>query len=154
MKLSTKGRYGLRAMINMAVHKNEGPNAVYLVAEREGISDRYLEQLMVSLKRAGLIKSIRGPQGGYVLSREPQDITVGQIIRALEGPIAPVDCVSEEYPEECDRADQCVTRLIWAKVRDSIAQVLDSYTLQDLVLESKQLNSTCSGAPEAQERGK
>lgn len=144
MKLSTKGRYGLRAMINMAIHKDEGPNAVYLVAEREGISDRYLEQLMVALKRAGLIKSIRGPQGGYILSREPEQITVGQIIRALEGPIAPVDCVSEEYPEDCERADQCVTRLLWTKVRDSIADVLDSYTLQDMVTESKQMNPDCS----------
>ncbi|MGE5544007.1 MAG: RrF2 family transcriptional regulator [Bacillota bacterium] len=147
MKLSTKGRYGLRAMLNLAIHKDEGPNAVYLVAEREGISDRYLEQIMTSLKRAGLIKSIRGPQGGYVLTREPDEITVGQIIRALEGPIAPVDCVSEEYPEECERADHCVTRLLWAKVRDSIAGVLDSYSLQDLVEESKQNISTgCESA--------
>lgn len=143
MKLSTKGRYGLRAMLNLAIHKDEGPNAAYLVAEREGISDRYLEQIMTSLKRAGLIKSIRGPQGGYVLTRKPDEITVGQIIRALEGPIAPVDCVSEEYPEECDRADHCVTRLLWANVRDSIADVLDSYTLQDLVEESKRANFNC-----------
>jgi Rrf2 family protein len=78
MKLSTKGRYGLRAMINMAVHQDEGPNAVYLIAEREGISERYLEQLMVSLKRAGLIKSVRGPQGGYTLAREPRILPWGR----------------------------------------------------------------------------
>lgn len=148
MKLSTKGRYGLRAMLNLALHRDEGPTAVYLVAEEEGISDRYLEQIMTSLKRAGLIKSVRGPQGGYVLTRDPGEITVGQIIRALEGPIAPVDCVSEEYPEECDRADHCVTRLLWAKVRDSIAGVLDSYSLQDLVEEAKQANSNCSKSAE------
>jgi len=135
-------------MVNLAVHKDEGPNAVYQVAEREGISDRYLEQIMTSLKRAGLIKSIRGPQGGYVLTREPAEITVGEIIRALEGPIAPVDCVSEEYPEECERADYCVTRVLWAKVRDSIAGVLDSYSLQDLVEEAKRKKLNGNGSAE------
>ena len=135
MRLSTKGRYGLRAMLDLAIHKDEGPSAIYLVAEREGISDRYLEQIMTALKRAGLVKSIRGPQGGYVLTREPGELTVGQIIRALEGPIAPVDCVSEEHPEQCQRADRCITRLLWAKVRDSIAGVLDSYSLEDLLKE-------------------
>ena len=141
MKVSTKGRYGLRAMLDMALHQNEGPMAVHIVAERQGLSDRYLEQLMVPLKKAGLVKSVRGPQGGYVLAKEPRDITVGEIIRALEGPIAPVDCVSEEYPEECERAEFCVARLIWSKVRDSIAEVLDSFSLEDLVQESRRIST-------------
>lgn len=137
MKLSTRGRYGLRAMIDMAQSDEVGPIATRLIAERQGISERYLEQLMVPLKRAGLVKSVRGSQGGYLLGKKPQDITAGDIVRILEGPIAPVECVSETNPEACSRADYCVTRVVWTKVRDSIAEVLDSYTLADLAHESK-----------------
>ena len=139
MKLSTRGRYGLRAMIDMAKSEDKGPIATHTIAERQGISERYLEQLMVPLKRAGLVKSIRGSQGGYILGKSPDCITAGDIIRVLEGPIAPVECVSESNPEACDRADFCVTRVIWTKVRDSIAEVLDSYSLADLVQESQQI---------------
>jgi len=137
VKLSTRGRYGLRAMIDMAQSEDKGPIATHTIAERQGISERYLEQLMVPLKRAGLVKSIRGSQGGYILGKSPDNITAGDIIRVLEGPIAPVECVSESNPEECDRADYCVTRVIWTKVRDSIAEVLDSYSLADLVQEAQ-----------------
>ena len=105
------------------------------------MSERYLEQLMVPLKRAGLVKSVRGAQGGYILARNPQDITAGDIIRVLEGPIAPVECVSESNPEACSRADFCVTRSLWTKVRDSIAEVLDSYTLADLARQAQQMGS-------------
>jgi len=139
VKLSTRGRYGLRAMIDMAKSEDKGPIATHTIAERQGISERYLEQLMVPLKRAGLVKSIRGSQGGYILGKSPDCITAGDIIRVLEGPIAPVECVSESNPEACDRADFCVTRVIWTKVRDSIAEVLDSYSLADLVQESQQI---------------
>ncbi|MGE5405438.1 MAG: RrF2 family transcriptional regulator [Candidatus Saccharibacteria bacterium] len=137
MKLSTKGRYGLRAMLDMALHQDQGPITVNSIADREGLSDRYLEQLMVPLKKVGLVKSVRGAQGGYILAKEPKDITVGDIIRALEGPVAPVDCVSEDRPEECSRSEACVTRIVWAKIRDSISEVLDSFTLEDLVIETK-----------------
>ena len=139
MKLSTKGRYGLRAMIDMASCEDNTPIATRCIAEREGLSERYLEQLMVPLKRAGLIKSVRGSQGGYILARDPQDITAGDIIRVLEGPIAPVECVSEFNPEKCTRSDICVTRTLWSQVRDSSAQVLDSYTLADLARESQRM---------------
>lgn len=139
MKLSTRGRYGLRAMIDMAQSEDKSPIATHTIAERQGISERYLEQLMVPLKRAGLVKSVRGSQGGYVLGRKPGDITAGDIIRVLEGPIAPVECVSEHNPEICERSDYCVTRILWAKVRDSIAEVLDSYSLNDLAQESQKL---------------
>lgn len=144
MKLSTKGRYGLRAMIDMARWGDNSAISSHTIAEREGLSERYLEQIMVPLKRAGLIKSIRGFQGGYVLARNSQDITAGDIIRALEGPIAPVECVSETNPEPCTRSDYCVTRVVWTKVRDSIAQVLDSYTLADLALESQKIDHVAS----------
>jgi Rrf2 family cysteine metabolism transcriptional repressor len=137
VRLSTRGRYGLRAMLDMAMDQSDGPITLNSISERQGVSIGYLEQLMVPLKKEGLIRSIRGAQGGYLLARDPEDITVGDIIRALEGPIAPVACVSEDYPEECDRAEGCVTRLVWAKVRDSIVEVLDSLTLYALVEEAR-----------------
>ncbi|MDD3898187.1 MAG: Rrf2 family transcriptional regulator [Syntrophomonadaceae bacterium] len=139
MKLSTRGRYGLRAMIDIAQCKDEGPVAIHSIAGRQGLSERYLEQLIVPLKRAGLVKSIRGSQGGYVLGKNPDTITAGDIIRVLEGPIAPVDCISEKNPEACERADGCITRVLWTEVRDTIAGVLDSYSLSDLARESQEL---------------
>ncbi len=140
MKLSTKGRYGLRAMLDLAQNKEEGPIASHTIAQRQDISERYLEQLLIPLKKAGLVKSIRGSQGGYVLGKAARDISVGDIIRVLEGPLAPVDCVNEVNPDDCKRADHCVTRLIWAKVRDSVAEILDSYSLEDLVDESHKMS--------------
>lgn len=140
MKLSTKGRYGLRAMLDMALSEEAGPIASHTIAKRQDISERYLEQLLIPLKQSGLVKSIRGSQGGYILGRAPKDISVGDIIRVLEGPLAPVDCVNELNPDDCKRADSCVTRIIWAKVRDSIAEVLDSYSLEDLVNESNKMS--------------
>ncbi len=139
MKLSTKGRYGLRAMVDLAQHKDEGPVAVHSIAERQGLSDRYLEQLMVPLKKAGLVKSVRGAQGGYTLARGSEKIIVGDVVRALEGPIAPVECVSEEFPDECARSEECVTRIVWTKMRNAITEALDSFTLADLVEESTRL---------------
>ncbi len=140
MKLSTKGRYGLRAMLDMALSEEEGPIASHTFAHRQEISERYLEQLLIPLKQAGLVRSVRGSQGGYILGRAPQDISVGDIIRVLEGPLAPVDCVNELNPDDCKRADFCVTRMIWARVRDSIADILDSYSLEDLVNESHKMS--------------
>ena len=142
MKLSTKGRYGLRALLDMAIYQSNGPVTLNNIAERQGLSEGYLEQLMMPLKRAGIVRSVRGAQGGYLLSKDPKDITVGEIIRVLEGPIAPVACVNEDFPEECARAGSCVTRIVWEKVRDSISEVLDSYTLQGLVEESQKHGET------------
>lgn len=139
MRLSTKGRYGLRAMIEIASRQGEGPVTIHLIAEQQGLSERYLEQLLIPLKQAGLVKSVRGAQGGYVLGQNAEDITAGDIIRVLEGPIAPVECISEKHPEECGRAEMCVTRGIWSQVRDAISEILDSYSLQDLVEESRSL---------------
>lgn len=136
MKLSTKGRYGLRAMIEIAMSKEEGPITTHTIAKRQGISERYLEQLLIPLKQAGLVKSLRGAQGGYILGRDAEKITAGDVIRVLEGPIGPVDCIGEIYTQECSRADHCVTRNLWEKVHDAISSVLDSYTLADLVREA------------------
>ncbi|MDU4960631.1 MAG: Rrf2 family transcriptional regulator [Sporomusaceae bacterium] len=134
MKLSTKGRYGVAAMYDLALHYGQGPISLKSVALRQGISEHYLEQLMSTLRRAGFVKSVRGAQGGYTLTREPAVISVGDIIRIMEGPIAPVDCLLSDASDNdyCDRAGVCVTRNVWLKVRDSINQVLDSITLDDL----------------------
>lgn len=139
MKLSTRGEYGLRAMFDLAQHYGEGPIPIKSVAERQDISEHYLEQLIAVLRKAGLVKSVRGAQGGYVLSREPEEITVGDIIRVLEGPIAPVECLNTAEGESCERAETCVTRGIWEKVRDSISDVLDSFTLADMVAKANQM---------------
>ncbi|MDW7673150.1 MAG: Rrf2 family transcriptional regulator [Bacillota bacterium] len=139
MKLSTKGEYGVRAMFDIAMRHGEGPISLKSIAERQDISEHYLEQLIAGLRKAGLVRSIRGAQGGYILAREPDEIKVGDIIRVLEGPIAPVDCVCEEEPEKCNRAESCVTRGIWAKLRDSISNVLDSITLADMCQEAAEL---------------
>lgn len=139
MKLSTKGRYGVAAMYDLALHYGQGPISLKSVAQRQGISEHYLEQLMGTLRKAGYVKSVRGAQGGYTLTREPAAITVGDIIRIMEGPIAPVDCLLAEAADNkyCLRAGHCVTRGVWAKVRDSIAAVLDGISLADLAKEER-----------------
>lgn len=132
LKLSTKGRYGVKAMFELALHYGKGPIPLNIIAERQDISEAYLEQLMAGLRKAKLVKSIRGAQGGYMLAQKPSKITIGDIIRVLEGPLAPVDCVIQGEPVECEKADKCVTRGIWEKIRDSLSDVLDSITLQDM----------------------
>ncbi|MDT8901036.1 RrF2 family transcriptional regulator [Anaeroselena agilis] len=139
MKLSTKGRYGVSAMFDLALHHGQGPISLKSVAQRQGISEHYLEQLMGTLRKAGYVKSVRGAQGGYTLTKSPEEITVGDIIRIMEGPTAPVDCLLADTADNkyCARAGNCVTRGVWAKVRDSIDAVLDSITLADLANEDK-----------------
>jgi Rrf2 family cysteine metabolism transcriptional repressor len=124
LKISTKGRYGLTIMMELAAKYGEGPTSLKSIAERNQLSEHYLEQLVAPLRNAGLVKSIRGAYGGYILSKEPESITSGDIIRILEGPISPVD-----FPEEDDPAK----RQLWLKIRDSIAEVLDNTTLLDLI---------------------
>lgn len=141
MRLSTRGHYGLKAMFDLAEHYGSEPIPLKTVAERQNISDNYLEQLIAVLRKAGLVKSVRGAQGGYILAREPGNITVGDIIRAMEGPIAPVDCVSEVEPTECDQAESCITRMVWARVRDSLAEVMDSITLADMLRDAENLTA-------------
>lgn len=124
MKISTKGRYGLTIMMELAAKFGEGPISLKSIAERNGLSEHYLEQLVAPLRNAGLVKSIRGAYGGYILSKEPADITSGDIIRILEGPISPVDFTEEDDPAK---------RNLWLRIRDSIAEVLDSTTLENLI---------------------
>lgn len=131
MKFSTKAQYGLRAMIELALHYQRGPITVKNIAEYQEISEAYLEQLMSLLIKQDLVKSLRGAQGGYILAREPAEIKVSEVINALE-PVGPVDCVKRENPAECSRFGQCVSRIVWEKVRNVIEEALDSLTLQDL----------------------
>lgn len=120
-------------MFDLAVRYGQGPISIKEISDRQGISEPYLEQLFSSLRKSGLVTSIRGAQGGYILSYEPKDISVGDIIRVLEGPIAPADCVLEEDPVICKKRETCVTREIWAEIRDSINKVIDNINLADMV---------------------
>ncbi len=133
MQVSTRGRYGLRAMVDMALHATQGPMALRVIAERQGISESYLEQVFTSLRKSGLVRASRGAQGGYELSRPPNEITVGQILRSLEGSIAPVYCVDEQSSGTgCEREKSCITRSFWEELRDKINEFIDGVTLQDL----------------------
>lgn len=139
MKLSTKGRYGVAAMYELALQHGQGPVSLKSVAQKQRISEHYLEQLMGTLRKAGYVKSVRGALGGYSLTKDPADISVGDIIRIMEGPIAPTDCLLENQAggDTCKRVSICVTRGVWAKVRDSITSVLDSISLADLCREEQ-----------------
>lgn len=132
MKISTKGRYGLRVMLDLAVLNGEGPIPLRTIAMRQNISEKYSEQIITQLHRIGLVQSFRGAQGGYLLATDPQNITVGQILRALEGSMAPVYCVGPNA-EPCEREDYCVTVGVWRKIRDAVDSVIDTISLQDLV---------------------
>ncbi|NLN07545.1 MAG: Rrf2 family transcriptional regulator [Firmicutes bacterium] len=140
MKLSTKGRYGIRAMFDLALYGGENAITLKSVAQREHISEKYLEHLFSSLKKAGLIHSVRGAQGGYRLARPASEITIGDIIRVLEGPVAPTDCVIEENGDAvCERSNDCVMRTIWRRVRDAVNEILDGITLEEIVEEQRKL---------------
>lgn len=136
MKLSTKGRYGLMAMFQLAQDYGEGPISLKYIAEKQELSENYLEQLFSSLRRDGLLNSFRGAQGGYILSREPKDITVGQVLRSLEGDLAPADCLLHD---ECYKEDGCATKLVLMRIQESIDSVVDSITLEDMVEDSVQI---------------
>ncbi len=123
MKISTKGRYGLTIMIELAKKHGDGPISLKSIAQTNDLSEHYLEQLIAPLRNAGLVKSIRGAYGGYVLGNEPNHITAGDIIRVLEGPITPVEGIEDEEP---------VKRQLWIRIRDAVKDVLDGTTLEDL----------------------
>lgn len=134
MKLSTKGRYGVLALYDLALGYGQGAVALKGIAERQGISENYLEQLMGTLRKAGFVKSIRGAQGGYMLAREPESITIGEIIVAMEGPIAFADCMlmDGDEPYVCKKAAGCGRRGVWARIGTRINDVLNSITLAEL----------------------
>ena len=132
MKISTKGRYALRLMLDLALNNNGEPVRIKDIAARQEISDKYLEQIISTLNKAGYVKSIRGPQGGYLLTREPEKYTVGMILRLTEGSLAPVTCLEDEV-NSCPRQDSCVTLRLWQMLDEAISDVVDNVTLSDLV---------------------
>lgn len=145
MKLSTKGRYGLRALIDLAQYSETEPVSISSISARQGISERYLEQLMALLKKADLVKSIRGAGGGYVLTREKKDISVGDVLRALEGNLEPVECSGFLTEEGCEAAGGCVTKYVWQRINESINRTVDEIKLDQLVEESRQMKCQTAG---------
>jgi len=130
VKVSTRGQYGARALVDMALHYGEGSVLLRDIARRQGISVRYLQHLLTPLIKAGIVKSVRGAHGGVALARPPEEIRLGEAIHVLEGSFAPVECVDD--PDSCDRYAECVTREVWAELKKAMSGVLDSTTLLDL----------------------
>lgn len=133
MKISTKGRYALRLMLDIALNeKNGNPVRIKDIARRQELSGKYLEQIISVLNKAGFVKSIRGPQGGYLLTKQPSEYTVGMILRLTEGSLSPVSCLDDEN-NICERLDECATIVLWRKLNDAISGVVDTVTLEDLI---------------------
>lgn len=139
MKISTKGRYAVRLMLDLAQHNTGDTVKLNKIAERQNISEKYLEAIIAMLKRAGYVKSIRGTAGGYTLTRNPNEYTVGDILRVTEGDMAPVECLCENA-KACDRMDVCITVKIWRELYDATNTVMDKYTLETLVEMAKNHN--------------
>jgi Rrf2 family transcriptional regulator, cysteine metabolism repressor len=137
MKVSSRGEYGVRAMVSLAKHYGQGPMSIAAMAKDSSVPMPYLEQLIGPLRRAGLVESTRGARGGYKLTRSPSDVRVGEVYRVMEGPVAPMDCVSEDVTQQtCPLIDGCETRPVWLRMRDAIVDSLDSMTLADLIAQS------------------
>ena len=133
MKLATRSRYGTRMMLDLAQHYDQGPVQIGDVSKRENISVKYLEQLIIPLKKANFIKSVRGPKGGHMLAKPPEEITVGDIVRILEGGINLSSCI--ENPEVCDRTTRCLTRGVWEEATKAMYDKLNSATLSKMIKE-------------------
>jgi len=141
VRMSSKGRYSTRAMMELALHFGQGLVQVKDISARQQISERYLEQLLVRLRRAGLVRGIRGARGGFTLTKPPTEIRLSEIIKAAEGSVEPAKCLDE--PELCPQSDGCVSRNVWGEIGRAINQVLEATTLQDLVEqhEGREINS-------------
>lgn len=130
MKISTKGQYGLRALVDLAAHAGERPVLLSDIAERQQLSKRYLERLFTMLRDRGIVRTLRGAAGGYLMAREPREVTVAEVLEVLEGPLAPVDCLADQ--KECKIRDLCITHELWVELEESIRQTLARITLDDL----------------------
>ena len=135
MKLSTRTRYGIRAILELASNYGKGPLQTNLIAKRQDISVKYLEQLMAILKSSGLVKSVRGAKGGYMLAKRPDQIKLDDVFYCLEGPVVTVECLEDK--DYCARFADCISRQLWAQVQQAIKNVLQSMTLQDLIDRAK-----------------
>ena len=132
MKISTRGRYALRLMMDIAMHDSGEPVRIKDIARRQEVSEKYLEQIIAILNKAGFVRSIRGPKGGYTLSKKPEEYTAGMILRLTEGSLAPVSCLELDV-NDCPRQDQCATLELYKRIDDAVHQVVDNVTLADLV---------------------
>jgi Rrf2 family protein len=140
MKISTQGRYGLRALVDLVENEDsEGAIPLREISERQKISERYLEQLFAKLRKAGIVKSVRGAHGGYMLNRPADKITVGDVVKTLEGNLAPVDCTITNKGEQCQFEGECVTHEVWEEIKIKIEDIIESITLQDLKERSLEL---------------
>ncbi|MBS7341427.1 MAG: RrF2 family transcriptional regulator [Suilimivivens sp.] len=137
MKISTKGRYALRLMLDLAIYNTGEPVSLKDVARRQQISEKYLEQIISVLNKAGFVRSVRGAQGGYMLTKEPAEYTVGSVLRLTEGDLAPVSCVGMDSVD-CDRRDGCVTVRIWEQLNEAVNNVVDNITVADMVMWQKE----------------
>lgn len=140
MKISTRGRYALRLMLDVALNGQEAPVRIKDIAQRQEISEKYLEQIVSVLNKAGLVRSIRGPQGGYRLMKKPEEYTVGTILRFIEGSLAPVACMDADV-NDCPRQGGCATLRLWEMLNDAIENVVEHVTLADLVTWQKDLDA-------------
>lgn len=138
MKLSTKGKYGIKAMLELALVYNKGAISVRSISEKQNISELYLEQIFSILRKNEFIKSIRGAKGGYVLIKDPKDVTIKNIMDVLEGPVSISNCI--EHGANCDNLDKCATRILWVKIKDAIDDIFTSVTLQHIIDEHNKLN--------------
>ena len=135
MKLTTKGRYATRAMLDLALHRDEGAILVRDIARRQEVSEKYLKQLFAPLKAAGLVRTIRGARGGFTLAKPPSEIKLIEIVQVMDGSMAPSECVDDA--QICSRSDSCVTRQVWTEIKEATDKVLESTNLQDLVVRSR-----------------
>ncbi|MBP1561215.1 MAG: Rrf2 family transcriptional regulator [Oscillospiraceae bacterium] len=142
MKISTKGRYALRMLLDLALNSKDGYVALKDIAERQNVSKKYLEQIVPLLSKSGLLKTNRGYQGGYMLAKSPEAYTVGEILRLTEGSLAPIPCL-ENAPNECARAEACMTLYVWEGLYKAITDYLDGITLQDIINHGTEGNDYC-----------
>jgi len=145
MRLSTKGEYASRAMLELSLQHRTGPLHIRTISAAQDIPERFLEQILLLLKRAGYLRSKKGPHGGYVLARPPAEITVAEIIRVMDGPLAPIDCVSVTAHEACSRERFCGLRWLWKECRDALAEILERTTFADLAEKTQQAKKRTGG---------
>ena len=140
MRLSTQSRYGVRAIFDIAYHSEGLETQVKEISRRQGISQRYLEQIFQKLKKGGIVASKRGPSGGYFLNKKPEDITVGEVIQITEGGINPVLCVNpEDSSQPCKKSGECVTQVVWSEAGKRLREYFDSVTIRDLCIKAKEI---------------
>jgi len=142
MKLSTKGEYASRAMLELSLHHGEAPLHIRDISASQDIPERFLEQILLQLKRAGYLRSKKGPHGGYFLAKPPSRISVAEVIRVMDGPLAPIGCVSVTAKVFCAREGSCGLKGLWKEVRDAIASILERTTFEDMAKRTRDVRET------------